>query len=184
MEKRQNKLLKLGLWSALVLFIFRVYIGQNDIQDGFTLYDWYGYCGEAITAALFITFIYEKFFWRLNPFEKTPKLSKKYSGTIFSNYDDQKRVASLHIKQTFLTVHITLTTDESKSNSYIATIDEINNEPILTYCYLNHPKSEFRNRSEIHYGTATLCLSNPKELVGQYYTDRQTIGDMNFVASE
>ena len=49
---------------------------------------------------------------------------------------------------------------------------------------LNTPKSEFRHRSEIHYGTATLCLSDTKELNGQYYTDRKTIGDMHFVAEK
>mgnify|MGYP004572869597 FL=1 len=86
------------------------------------------------------------------------------------------------IKQSLLSVVVILKTDESKSKSLSASIDEILGEIQLTYCYLNTPKSAYRDRSEIHYGTATLSISNPKEIDGQYYTDRKTIGDMHFIA--
>lgn len=86
------------------------------------------------------------------------------------------------VKQTLLSVHITMVSDESKSNSLSASIDEIMGEKKLVYCYLNTPKSEYRERSEIHFGTAMLSLDNPKVLEGQYYTDRETSGDMYFLA--
>lgn len=85
-----------------------------------------------------------------------------------------------HLKD-YLT-HFTLATNESKSKSLSASIDDILGEMQLTYCYLNTPKSEYRDRSEIHYGTATLSIANPQILEGQYYTDRKTNGDMLFTA--
>lgn len=143
-------------------------------------YDLFGYAGEAISAAVILSGLYEKFLWRLNPFESTPKLAKRYTGKLKSSYDHIERNALLEIKQTLLSVHVTLITDESKSKSLSASIDDILGEMQLTYCYLNTPKSEYRCRSEIHYGTATLSLVNPKVLDGQYYTDRMTNGDMFF----
>jgi hypothetical protein len=146
------------------------------------LYDLFGYASEAIGIAVIFAILYEKYIWRFNPFETTPKLASRYRGKLKSNYDNIERSAMLMIKQTLLSVHVTMVTDESKSRSLSVSIDEILGEKQLTYCYLNTPKSEYRDRSEIHYGTATLSISNPKEIDGQYYTDRKTIGDMHFVA--
>ena len=111
-------------------------------------------------------------------------MAKRYVGSLKSSYDNIERKAVLEIRQTLMSVHITLTTDESKSNSLSASIDEILGEMQLTYCYLNTPKSEFRHRSEIHYGTAMLSITNPASLDGQYYTDRKTTGDMSFVVDD
>ena len=99
-----------------------------------------------------------------------------------SDYDKSERRATLEIRQTLTLIHITLITDESKSRSLSASIDEILGEVQLTYCYLNTPKSEYRERSEIHYGTATLSITGSKTLEGQYYTDRKTRGDMTFIS--
>ena len=93
----------------------------------------------------------------------------------------RERTAELIIRQSLLSVHITMVTGESKSKSLSASIGEILGEVQLTYCYLNTPKSEYRNRSEIHYGTAMLSISNPKEIDVQYYTDQRTIWDMCFI---
>ena len=71
-------------------------------------------------------------------------------------------------------------TDESKSSSITASIDEILNENYLTYCYINTPSSQYRNRSEIHYGTAILCVEDVNNLKGSYYTDRKTRGSIDF----
>ena len=148
----------------------------------FSIYDLIGYASEAIGLAVFFAVLYERILWKYNPFEKTPKLAPKYIGMIKSNYDHKERSASLIVRQTLLSVHITLITEESKSQSITASIDEIFEEKQLTYCYLNIPKAEYREKSEIHYGTTMLSLSDPKKISGQYYTDRQTTGDMTFVA--
>jgi len=120
--------------------------------------------------------------WRWTPFinKLTPKLSKRYIGTLKSSYDGKDRTVTLEIKQTFLSVRVYIKTNESKSSSIIASIEEILGENQLVYCYLNKPKSEYRNRSEIHYGTAMLDIYDDGMLQGTYYTDRNTRGDMIF----
>jgi len=177
---QQKKITSICVWIAIILFVLRCIISWKSILEGVSAYDLFGYAGEAISAAVILSGLYEKFLWRLNPFESTPKLAKRYTGKLKSSYDHIERNALLEIKQTLLSVHVTLITDESKSKSLSASIDDILGEMQLTYCYLNTPKSEYRCRSEIHYGTATLSLVNPKVLDGQYYTDRMTNGDMFF----
>lgn len=181
MGERQKKVISICVWSAVIFFVIRCALSWESIVSSLSVYDLFGYAGEAISIAVIFAGLYEKFFWRLNPFEKTPKLAKRYVGSLKSSYDNIERKAVLEIRQTLMSVHITLTTDESKSNSLSASIDEILGEMQLTYCYLNTPKSEFRHRSEIHYGTAMLSITNPASLDGQYYTNRKTTGDMSFV---
>ena len=183
MKEQQKKFITLFAWCVVVLFVVRCLISLKSIISGVSLYDMYGYASEAIGVAVILAATYEKILWRINPLEKTPKLARHYSGTLKSNYDNIERTGTLIVKQTLLSVHVKLVTDESKSKSLSASIDEILGEAQLTYCYLNTPKSEFRNRSEIHYGTAILTITEEK-LEGQYYTDRKTVGDMYFVANK
>lgn len=180
MKNQQKKIINICVWSAIILFTLRCAISWQSIINSVSIYDLFGYAGEAISVAVIFAGFYEKLLWRVNPFEKTPKLAKRYKGTLKSSYDNIERTASLEIKQTLMSVHITLISNESKSKSLSASIDEILGEIQLTYCYLNTPKSEYRYRSEIHYGTATLSITNPATLDGQYYTDRKTMGDMVF----
>ena len=170
---QQKKITSICVWIAIILFVLRCIISWESILEGVSAYDLFGYAGEAISAAVILSGLYEKFLWRLNPFESTPKLKKRYVGKLKSGYDHIERDASLEIKQTLLSV---------QSKSLSASIDDILGEMQLTYCYLNTPKSEYRDRSEIHYGTATLTIANPQILEGQYYTDRKTNGDMLFTA--
>lgn len=184
MEQQHNKLVKISVWTSIILFIIRCGFSWQNIVSEIVFYDLFGYAGEAIGGAAIITTLYETVLWRINPLDKTPRLHKKYIGVLKSSYDGIERTAQLEIKQTLLSVHIILVSDESKSKSISASIDDILNEPQLTYCYLNTPKSEFRYRSEIHFGTAALSLANPDKLTGQYYTDRKTTGDMDFTTTE
>lgn len=179
---QQKKITSICGWSAIILFVLRCIISWESILESVSAYDLFGYAGEAISVAVILSGIYEKFLWKINPFESTPKLAKRYIGKLKSSYDHIERNALLEVEQTLLSVRITLITDESKSKSLSASIDDVLGEMQLTYCYLNTPKSEYRYRSEIHYGTATLSLVNPKILEGQYYTDRKTNGDMIFTA--
>lgn len=180
MKEQFNKLMSKTIWSAIILFCLRCFISWNDIKNAFSVYDLFGYAGEAISLATLLSITYERWLWKFNPLESTPVLSKKYTGSLISSYDNIERNAELEIKQTLLTIQIILITGESKSKSLSSTIDDILGETILTYCYLNTPNANVRDRSEIHYGTAMLCVDNPRKLTGQYFTDRKTIGDMKF----
>lgn len=72
-----------------------------------------------------------------------------------------------------------LKTEESSSKAISAKIIDRDGENVLTYTYINRPKTEVRDRSEIHYGTAILSITDNYEILeGVYYTDRNTAGDM------
>lgn len=180
MDQRLKKTVQITCWVFAIVLLARnlySYVVQSQIP---TVRDMLGFIEGAISVATIFFIIYERVLWRINPFESTPKLKRKYQGSFVSSYDKKKRDAELKIKQTLFTVQIIMTTKESKSKSLSASIDDILGEKQLTYTYLNKPKTVFRTRSEIHYGTAMLTINKDGTLSGEYYTDRQTRGDMDF----
>ena len=184
MNTQYKSFLTKTLWVTIFTFALRCLISWDELTANVHLYNLYGYAGEAIGLTIALMAVYEKWLWRFNPLESVPALNKVYTGIVKSSYDNLERSATIEIKQTLLSVHVTFTSGESKSKSISASINEILGEKQLIYNYLNTPKSEFRSRSEVQYGTAMLCVDNPKELTGQYYTDRKTIGDMKFTPVE
>lgn len=182
MKNQYQKLLKISLWTVIIVFSVRCALSWQTIVNDFSLYNLWGYAGEAIGLASVFVILYERYLWRINPFEKTPKLAKQYTGTLTSHYDNIERPATIEIQQTLFSIKVFTTTSESKSASLSASIDDFLGETQLTYCYLNTPKTAYRHRSEVHYGTAILCIKNPQKITGQYYTDRKTLGDMTFTA--
>lgn len=156
-------------------------ISIGELKQGFSLYTIFGFAGEAIGVTTLLIGVYEKWLWKYDPTVKTPVLKKQYCGTIISTWNGQQYEAELEVKQTFLNVSVIMKTEESKSKSLVASIDDIMGEQQLTYCYLNTPAASVRDRSAIHYGTAMLCIDNPEEIIGTYFTDRNSTGDMRFM---
>ncbi len=177
MNEKIKKYYSKVLWVALIIFVIRCFIAIPK-----SLYDLYGCMGETISITAIFMYCYNKWLWRYIPIEKTPVLYKEYRGVFKSSYDDIEHEAIVQIKQTLLTIQVIVTTGESKSKSISCSIEEVLGENQLTYCYLNTPNAGVRSRSEVHYGTAMLCVDNPIQLKGQYFTDRKTTGDIVFNA--
>ena len=180
MTERFSKFVNKCVWVVVIVFCVRCIISGTTIITEFSVYDLYGYGGESIAVSTVFMLLYEKKLWKYNPWESTPVLQKKYTGTFISTHDGVERKANLEIKQTLLSVSVACETGESKSKSITASIDKIQDEWQLTYCYLNVPQANVRDRSAMHYGTAMLSIEKPEELKGQYFSDRKTTGDMNF----
>ena len=181
MSKQFKNFMSKALWLLVILFGIRCFISWGEITANPSVYSIVSFAGEAIGVTVFIMLLYEKWLWRTRVFQKmedTPCLYSEYSGVIKSEYDGIEREVNLKIKQSLLSVHITMTSGESGSKSISSSIDTILGEKQLTYCYLNTPKTEYRHKSEIHYGTAMLNVENVELLTGQYFTDRNTRGDM------
>lgn len=157
---------------------------QIEVLRHISIYDLFGYAGEAVGLATVIMAAYERWLWRINPFETTPALKKIYTGKIVSSYDNIERPIELYIKQSLLPVQITMVSAESRSNSLSASVTGINGENSLIYHYLNTPQSKYRDRSEVHYGTAVLTIIDGTMLKGRYYTDRKTNGDIELIVKE
>lgn len=137
-----------------------------------------------ITAVTIISIIYVQWLWRINPLEKTPRLKKKYKGILISTFDKSERLLEISIKQTLIGIRVFVLTHESSSRSLTSNIYEDHGQMFLTYGFINIPKAAVRDKSEIHYGMCMLNIDNPKVLTGQYFTDRNTTGDMELKAVE
>lgn len=175
MDNRTTKFLSKSLWLALILFVLRYLIWNFS-----SLYDFIGAAGEVISVTLFIMGLYSGWLWRYNPFEKVPKLMGTYNGIIEYNFDGKqsRKNTVVIIRQTLLSIKIQIKTNEITSNTIVGNLVEERDEYILYYTYITNPKSKYSKINPIQYGTCRLSTSNPNNLVGVYWTSRQTIGDI------
>ena len=170
-----KKLLTIGLWAAIVLFVIRCIISMPE-----GTYEIFSCAGEAISIALILVGLYEKFLWRFNPFEKTPKIHGAYSGIIEYNYNDKSdnKRTNIVIKQSLLSIHVVITTNETTSYTIASNLIKDNGEYILYYTYITNPKNKYSDDNPIQYGTCRFNLTNVNELYGIYWTSRNTKGDI------
>lgn len=192
MKESYTKFAKYSAWIVIGLFIIRSFISAGDIANsidskawGILSYNLFCYAGEAIAIASILMVIFNRFAWRwgfINKFIDTPVLAEEYEGTFTSDWKDERKQkdAKLEVKQTFLDISIIYKTDESRSFSVVSTIDTIGGTKRIAYIYQNEPRAELFDRSSIHKGTAELWVEENGKLSGNYYTDRETRGSMEF----
>lgn len=143
----------------------------------------------SINAILWTIFI--KWAWKWKLFYpwlvQTPNLSGKWKGVLKSNWKGgslEPIPIKMIITQSFLHIQIKIKTEESRSHSVGASfdIDEERGYQQLFYSYINTPKAGVRNRSEIHYGTSLLTFDgfDINTLEGEYWTSRETTGELKF----
>jgi hypothetical protein len=142
-----------------------------------------------ISINIMLWTIFIKWAWKFKIFYpwlvQVPNLSGQWEGSLKSNWDGGKLdpiPTKVTIKQSFLHIQIRNKTGESKSNSVGASfdIDEERGIQRLFYSYVNTPKSNVRDRSEIHYGTTLLHFDrfDVDSLEGEYWTSRETTGEL------
>ena len=93
-------------------------------------------------------------------------------------------LATVSIRQTLFSTAVSLRTGESHSHSTRCQLEADHGAQIyrVWYSYDNRPRAEVSHRSARHEGVAWLELDLSEDqdrLVGQYFTDRHTTGDMN-----
>lgn len=141
-----------------------------------------------VEAGLFAVIVFfNRWAWRLPGvvalLRTGPVLRGTWKGTTKSTYDGKTRTAYIAIRQTFAEIEVRLLSDESTSDT---TSCQLIRKPdglaIIEYSYSNTPRATVRYRSEIHFGAARLeCTGQrPNQLQGSYWTDRQTIGELEF----
>ena len=119
-----------------------------------------------------------------------PDLNGSWEGNLVTTWTDPSTKppppikTKTVIKQTLFSTAVTLQTDESQSCSTRCYLEADRGAGIyrLWYSYDNRPKAEVRYRSARHEGVAWLELdieSDRIRLVGQYFTERRTTGDMD-----
>ena len=120
-----------------------------------------------------------------------PDLNGTWEGSILTTWTDPKTgkstspiPATVWIKQSLFSTKLRLRTGESHSHSTRCHLEADRNAGVYRfwYSYDNRPKAEFSHRSARHEGIAWLELNIDEDrdrLVGQYFTDRRTTGDVN-----
>lgn len=142
---------------------------------------------SSISIIAIIAFVFERWLWKYSVFHgwlvPFPYLGGKWNGFIDYSWNDSymRKNIQVTIRQTFLSVQITVQTNESTSRSICCSfdIDEKRGRQHLIYSYLNESNTSVRERSPIHYGTAQLgIVEDGKKLQGMYWTDRKSVGDI------
>lgn len=159
-----------------------------------TLAEWLAPIGPAVTAAVVGLWIFDRWGWRqfgVRHLTGRPVLHGTWHGELASDWIDPSTGKAIDpdpdvflvVRQRFWSVSARLLTNESKSCSLFAKLTaDADGVCQLIYVYDNRPEAEVRNRSQPHYGTAVLTAPRDRAdgLLGQYFTDRKTIGDMRF----
>lgn len=175
MKSELNKLIVKSLYVSIVLFVLRSFI--IEIQS---MYDLYGAIGEVISITLILMSFYCSFLWRLNPFESIPKIMGDFEGIIEYNYNGESKTKKTEVKiiQSLISTKVMIWTNEIMSQTIASELIKEGEQYCLYYTYITNPKSKYSKENPIQYGTCKLIIQNKNKLEGTYWTNRQTIGDI------
>lgn len=144
----------------------------------------------SVTAVTMLLLLYERYVWRWKWVRKItgiPLLAGTWRGTLVSSFvrPDGAKVdpipTTIYVTQTASNVTATLFTGESSSISEQANLKkEADGRWRLKWLYVNTPRPEVRDRSDVHYGASEVYVGTQEGdgLVGSYFTDRKTIGEL------
>ncbi len=183
-NERRNIMLILAVLSIVFSFGFYKTISYYKLS----LPWWFESPSVLFFYGLFFV-IFDKWLWKyfvkVN-LVKTPNLTGEWRGSLKSSFDEHASEikATLKIFQTWTTIKIVLTADQSLSYSESASI--IISAPegkYLIYQYINEPKPNAVGTMNIHRGTVRLIFDEKKNILeGEYYSGRgrQNFGVLNF----
>lgn len=175
MSEPVKKHLKFAIYIALAVFGICMLISPPKSFRDFT-----GCTGISVSITIIISILYEKFAWKLNPLEKTPKLYEKYNGILEYNYNGKigNKEIEVFVKQSLFHIKVELISNEIISSTITSKIIEENGNYVLYYTYITNPKSKFSDENPIQFGTCRFIIDNPQTLEGIYWTSRKTKGDI------
>ncbi|MEW2427769.1 hypothetical protein AB0877_07135 [Micromonospora sp. NPDC047644] len=171
---------------AAVWLVLAVFTGQQLTPAPLRLYS------VAASAVALLAVAYEHYVWRwrlVRRLTAVPVLAGTWRGKITSSFTDASGnrmapvAAAIQVAQTASTITITMLTEESLSLSTEARLVRLPDKRWqLTWSYDNTPRTEHRGHSEPHRGSASAAVGarNDEALVGSYYTDRLTRGEIRF----
>lgn len=142
----------------------------------------------AIYGLAFILF--DLYIWKIPILRKMgivyyPDISGTYKVSIYSSFDkNNKYIGEILIKQTWTKISICLETEGSRSYSEAGSFFRSRpDELILSYSYINEPKSNATETMNIHRGAAMhfINLENLQSHSAEYFTGRgrENFGSMD-----
>lgn len=122
--------------------------------------------------------IFDNLLWQIIPGINSQKISGTYLCDGYSNYKISEWTGVVTIKQTWSKILISLKTENSYSQSYMANIEVLDDGNIvLYYCYRNDPNGKLKILHK-HEGTSAIIF-DATSIKGKYYNypnDRQRYG--------
>ena len=170
-------------FTLAIILLLSQNLGSIDFKKAVDLFS------TAISINVILWSLFIKWAWKWKIFYPWfipfPNLSGEWEGELKSNWKEKSFDAiptEIKITQTFFNIQVKIKTNESRSHSIGASFDIEKDRGLeqLIYSYINTPKSSVRDRSEIHYGSTLLTFEGFKvnEMEGQYWTDRETTGEI------
>lgn len=161
------------------------------ISDGLPIRDAFGPFGAAVSAVTLLWFAFDRWLWRVpvvrhqvahRPFldgtwlgTLSPKSTNPESGEPWPGSNE----VYLVISQTYSTVHVRLHTQNGSSETVTTKLERTTDGAYELYSvYRFEPQLGGRDGNQMHYGTLRLRTADgpTPRLVGEYWTDRETIG--------
>lgn len=146
--------------------------------------------GSVVGAVSATLMVFEKWIWHWPIFRgwlvRRPLIKGTWRAELRSSWVNPQTnegippiIAFMVIRQTYSTLSLRLMTNESRSETISAAVEICSDGTFEINCaYRNKPKTEYRHRSEVHYGAMLLSADAalPERLEGEYWTDRKTTG--------
>ena len=145
----------------------------------------------AVFVATLAFTVWEKWAWKTRPAQLLATVPTNVNGTwrctLTSSWVDpvtgqgiEPKKVYLVVRQSFSSATITLISDQSRSRSSLARSVREDDSWVLHYMYTNDPGFSVRDRSPIHHGSGIVqVIGRPSfRLIGHYWTDRKTRGDL------
>ena len=180
MNERIKKLFKPAIIIAAVTFAI-CYLIKKPQEFG----DYTSYVGYAVTAVTILICIYEKWMWRIIPWNRPPILKEKYIGTIHYNFNGTagEKPMRVQVKQSWLGIDIQTATDINSSVTITAEIVREYGQDVLYYTYMTNPSSATQRENPIQHGTCRMILNEDNARIsGKYWTSSNTTGDIDWIA--
>lgn len=127
------------------------------------------YLSGAVFVATAVFTLWDLWLWRLPWLQLIPGVPLSVRGTwkgilestwvAASGQQIAPKDAYLVVRQTFGQVHVTLLTNESKSESSLAGVTKTDGLSVLHYLFFNKPKMKHETISRMHHGSTTLEIS-------------------------
>lgn len=189
-----QRYIKAIIYTAVLAWTVVLYLNHEAIKS-----PWLHHLSTVITVVLYAVIAFDLWLWKLpclhDWFVKRPVIDGTWRVQLRSNWQDPSLAGAtvapiegyMVVRQTFSTLSMRLLTAESHSE-LVGT--EIVCSADRQYCvsgvYRNEPRFKARERSEMHYGAVWLrIITQPaKQLVGHYWTDRATAGEMELTTRQ
>jgi hypothetical protein len=180
-----------SLIVAIVIGVFAVGIVAT---GGAVQVAWLRFYPGAVTIVVIAIAAWEHWLWRWSIVQRLPGATRDIRGTwkgeLETFWKDETGTSSarkpvyLVVRQTASVVSVSLLTNESRSTSSLATVFSDGTTVSLDYLYLNWPDLRVQDKSRMHHGSASLIVSGmpADRLRGQYWTNRDTKGELDFTS--